>query len=79
MNSFSLKTKPNQHLAGRYDTNQKKKKKKKKEANTAKKKPNQKLKGKKNTKKKKKKKKKAGHFPEKILFGKTFHISSNHS
>ena len=30
MNSFSLKTKPNQHLAGRYDTNQKKKKKKEK-------------------------------------------------
>ena len=27
MDSFSLKTKPNQHLAGRYDTNQKKKKK----------------------------------------------------
>ena len=25
MDSFSLKTKPNQHLAGRYDTNQKKK------------------------------------------------------
>ena len=28
MDSFSLKTKPNQHLAGRYDTNQKKKLKK---------------------------------------------------